>query len=80
VIVGVWDGGYGNSVWVNDGDGIKTHYAHLSGTNVSAGQSVVGGQTIVGFRGNTGRSTGSHTHFEIQVNGVLVNPLNYVRP
>ncbi len=80
VIVGVWDGGYGNSVWVNDGDGIKTHYAHLSGTNVSAGQNVVGGQTIVGFRGNTGRSTGSHTHFEIQVNGVLVNPLNYVRP
>ncbi len=80
VIVGVWDGGYGNSVWVNDGGGIKTHYAHLSGTNVSAGQDVVGGQTIVGFRGNTGRSTGSHTHFEIQVNGALVNPLLYVRP
>lgn len=79
VLIGTWDGGYGTNVWINNGDGIKTHYAHLSGINVATGQSVVGGQTIIGWRGNTGRSTGPHTHFEIQVNGVLVNPLNYVR-
>ncbi len=79
-VIGGWDGGFGNNVWINNGDGIKTHYAHLSGSNVSAGQSVVGGQTVIGWRGNSGRSTGPHTHFEIQVNGVLVNPLNYVHP
>lgn len=80
VLLGGWDGGYGNNVWINDGDGIKTHYAHLNAANVSAGQAVVGGQTIIGFRGNTGRSTGPHTHFEVQVNGSLVSPLNYVHP
>lgn len=80
VILGGWDGGYGNNVWINDGDGVKTHYAHLNAANVTAGQAVVGGQTIIGYRGNTGRSTGPHTHFEIQVNGTLVNPLNYVHP
>lgn len=80
VLVGGYDGGYGNNVWINNGDGVKTHYAHLSGVNVSAGQSVTGGQSVIGWRGNTGRSTGPHTHFEVQVNGVLVNPLNYVRP
>jgi murein DD-endopeptidase MepM/ murein hydrolase activator NlpD len=80
VISGGWDGGYGNNVWINNGDGVKTHYAHLNGINVSAGQSVVGGQSVIGWRGNSGRSTGPHLHFEIQVNGALVNPLNYVRP
>ncbi len=80
VLVGGWDGGYGTNIWINDGDGIKTHYAHLSGVNVSIGQSVAGGQSVIGFRGNTGRSTGAHTHFEVQVNGVLVNPLGYVHP
>lgn len=80
VMVGGWDGGYGNNVWINNGDGVRTHYAHLNSVNVSAGQSVVGGQTIIGTRGNSGRSTGPHTHFEIQVNGALVNPLNYVSP
>jgi murein DD-endopeptidase MepM/ murein hydrolase activator NlpD len=80
VSIGTYDGGYGTNVWVNNGDGVKTHYAHLNGITVSAGQQVVGGQTIVGYRGNTGRSTGPHTHFEVMVNGVLVNPLTYVSP
>lgn len=80
VNIGVWDGGYGTNVWIDDGDGIKTHYAHLNGVNVSVGQSVIGGQTVIGWRGNSGRSTGPHTHFEISVNGSLVNPLSYVSP
>ncbi len=80
VSVGTYDTGYGNNVWINDGDGIKTHYAHLESVNVSVGQRVVGGQSIIGFRGNTGRSTGPHTHFEVQVGSVLVNPLTYVSP
>lgn len=79
VSAGGWDSGYGTNVWIDNGDGIKTHYAHMSGINVSEGQSVSGGQ-VIGSRGNTGRSTGPHTHFEISVNGVLVNPLLYVKP
>lgn len=79
VSVGTYDTGYGTNVWINDGDGIRTHYAHLSSVSVSVGQSVSAGQ-VIGARGNTGRSTGPHTHFEVEVNGVLVNPLGYVSP
>lgn len=80
VSVGAFDTGYGNNIWINDGDGIRTHYAHLSSVAVSVGQRVIGGQTIIGYRGNTGRSTGPHTHFEVSVNGTLINPLTYVHP
>lgn len=80
VSVGTYDMGYGTNIWINDGDGIETHYAHLNTVNVGAGQAVIGGQSVIGTRGNTGRSTGPHTHFEIQVNGRLVNPLSYVSP
>lgn len=80
VSVGTWDYGYGTNVWIDDGDGIKTHYAHLACVYVSVGQHVTGGSTTIGCRGNTGRSTGPHTHFEISVNGSLVNPLAYVSP
>ncbi|MGI8419976.1 MAG: peptidoglycan DD-metalloendopeptidase family protein [Candidatus Levyibacteriota bacterium] len=80
VSVGAFDTGYGNNIWINDGDGIRTHYAHLNSVAASVGQRVIGGQTIIGYRGNTGRSTGPHTHFEVEVNGTLINPLTYVNP
>jgi murein DD-endopeptidase MepM/ murein hydrolase activator NlpD len=79
VITGSWDGGYGNNVYVDGGNGYITHYAHLSGVNVSPGQSVVGGSTVVGWVGLTGRTTGSHLHFEILQNGSLVNPLSFLQ-
>lgn len=79
VIVGTWDGGYGNNVYIDGGDGFGSHYAHLSGVNVSPGDSVVAGKTVIGWVGLTGRTTGAHVHFEVTRNGVLVNPLPYLQ-
>lgn len=76
---GTWDGGYGNNIYISNGDGIVSHYAHLSGVNVSVGQQVVGGGTVIGWIGMTGRTTGPHVHFEMQRNGAYVNPLSYVQ-
>ena len=79
VSVGTYDTGYGNNVWVNKGDGVRYHYAHMESVNVSVGENVVGGQTVIGWIGVTGNTTGPHVHFEIQVNGQLVNPLPYLQ-
>jgi len=78
VHVGGYDTGYGNNVYVDDGDGYRWHVAHLDTVDVSVGQHVVGGQTIIGHVGITGRTTGPHVHFEIIRNGVFVDPLQYV--
>ncbi len=79
VSVGSYDGGFGTNLWISNGNGIDSHYAHLSGVNVSAGQRVVGGQSIIGWVGMTGRTTGPHVHFEMRSGGSFVNPLGYVR-
>jgi murein DD-endopeptidase MepM/ murein hydrolase activator NlpD len=74
---GKWNGGYGNQVVINHGNGFKTRYAHNSYNLVSAGETVTQGQAIAAV-GSTGRSSGPHSHFEIMYNGRRVNPFNYV--
>lgn len=68
---------YGNYIVVNHNNGYETLYAHLSKIDVSVGQ-VVGQGSALGVMGSTGRSTGTHLHFEIHKNGSEVNPLAYV--
>ena len=70
--------GYGCHIIIDHGNGYQTLYAHLSSIGVSAGQSVAQG-TVIGSMGSTGRSTGTHLHFEIRSGGQLLNPLNFLR-
>nr|MBI5455396.1 peptidoglycan DD-metalloendopeptidase family protein [Candidatus Levybacteria bacterium] len=79
VSIGGWDNGYGTNIYIDGGNGYKTHYAHMSSISVSVGQRVIAGKTVIGYSGNTGRSTGPHLHFEVIRNGVLVNPLSYIQ-
>jgi murein DD-endopeptidase MepM/ murein hydrolase activator NlpD len=69
--------GYGNVVEVDHGQGIMTRYAHLSGYTSKVGAQVAAGQQIAKM-GSTGRSTGSHLHFEVRLNGVAVNPRRFL--
>lgn len=69
--------GYGNVVEVDHGQGIMTRYAHLSGFSTKVGAQVTAGQQIAKM-GSTGRSTGSHLHFEVRLNGVAVNPRRFL--
>lgn len=70
-------GGYGNVVVVMHPNGLETVYAHLSKLKVKAGDVVRSGD-IVGLGGNTGRSTGSHLHFEIRYQGYALNPATII--
>ena len=78
VIDAGWNsGGYGNYVMINHGDGFITIYGHMSRVAASNGQSVSAGQ-VLGYVGNSGRSTGPHLHFEVRLNGSVEDPLDYV--
>ena len=69
--------GYGNVVEVDHGQGILTRYAHLSAFTTKVGSQVAAGEQIAKM-GSTGRSTGSHLHFEVRLNGVAVNPRRFL--
>lgn len=70
-------GTYGNLVVIDHGNGFQTFYGHNSGFLVQAGDVVSRGQSIAAV-GSTGRSTGPHCHFEVHLNGMLVDPLMYL--
>lgn len=74
-----WNGGYGNMVIIDHGDGMETLYAHNEKLYVKVGQYVEQGDTIA-WMGNSGRvygKTGIHVHFEVRIKGVKYNPMNF---
>lgn len=68
-----WNGGWGNYVMIDHGNGMQTLYAHMSSRAVSVGQYVTAGQ-VIGYVGSTGMSTGAHLHFEMYENGSRIDP------
>ncbi len=73
-----WQSGYGRLVIIKHAFGIETRYAHNSSIRVTKGQRVSRGQHISDM-GNTGRTTGTHLHYEVRVNGKPVNPMIYIK-
>jgi len=70
--------GYGNLIKIQHDFGFETRYAHLNRIRVSVGQRVSLGERI-GDMGNTGRSTGTHLHYEVRVGGKAINPMKYIK-
>lgn len=70
--------GYGQHVIVDHGNGFSTLYAHMSEIYVKPGDSVTRSQ-IIGKMGSSGRSSGAHLHFEVRKNGIIVNPLSFLK-
>jgi murein DD-endopeptidase MepM/ murein hydrolase activator NlpD len=71
-------GGYGNLIKIDHGRGIETRYGHLQSMSVRVGERVRRGQ-MIGRMGSTGRSTGSHLHYEVRIDGRAVNPIPFMR-
>lgn len=76
---GYENGGYGNTIVIDHGQGLTTRYAHLSKIFVKAGGSV-NDDTVIGLVGITGNTTGPHLHFEVRIFGLPQNPLTYIAP
>jgi murein DD-endopeptidase MepM/ murein hydrolase activator NlpD len=73
-----WLSGYGRLVKIEHAFGMETRFAHLSRITVKVGQRVSRGD-LIGGMGNSGRSTGTHLHYEVRVNGDPVNPMTYIK-
>jgi len=73
-----WEDGYGKLVRIRHDFGLETRYGHLSQVRVEVGQKVSRGEQI-GDMGSTGRSTGTHLHYEVRVNGTAVNPMTFIK-
>nr|WP_207623748.1 M23 family metallopeptidase [Rhodobacter calidifons] len=73
-----WDNGYGRLVTIRHDFGVETRYAHLSQIRVEVGQRVSRGDRI-GDMGNSGRSTGTHLHYEVRLGGTPVNPMTFIK-
>nr|WP_246566940.1 M23 family metallopeptidase [Gemmobacter fulvus] len=78
VIEAGWGNGYGRMVKIRHDFGVTTLYAHMSEIHVSAGQRVSRGDRI-GDMGNSGRSTGTHLHYEVHIGGRPVNPMTFIK-
>ncbi len=74
-----YNGAYGNMVVIDHGFGLKTRYAHLAGFAVKPGYTVQR-NAVIGYVGSTGRATGTHLHYEVLVNGQLVDPIQFLGP
>lgn len=72
-----WVGGYGNYVEINHGGDMQTRYGHMSRILVEPGARVTRGQ-MIGHMGSTGRSTGSHLHYEVRIAGRPINPVPFL--
>jgi murein DD-endopeptidase MepM/ murein hydrolase activator NlpD len=77
VVSAGWMGGYGNCVRIAHANGYETLYGHLSHISVHEGQEVTAGQ-VIGKVGSTGRSTGTHLHYEVRKNGKAINPISFL--
>lgn len=77
VVLAARSGGLGNAVFLSHGFGLSTRYGHMSRLAVKAGERVQRGD-VIGYVGNTGRSTGYHLHYEVHLDGEPVNPLAYI--
>jgi murein DD-endopeptidase MepM/ murein hydrolase activator NlpD len=78
VIAAEYNGGYGNMVDIDHGNGVVTRYGHLSAISVRIGQTVAAG-TAIGRIGETGRATGPHLHYEIRIDGEPIDPTRYIK-
>lgn len=73
-----WENGYGRLIKIQHDFGVETRYGHLSGIRVEVGQRVSRGDRI-GDMGNSGRSTGTHLHYEVRLGGTAVNPMTFIK-
>ena len=77
IVIAGPQGGYGNAVVIDHGNGMATLYGHQSRIAVSVGQHVAAGQ-VIGYAGMTGLATGPHVHFEVRINGNPIDPTPYL--